>query len=151
MVQDSELVTAYRLLVADVYEFAGESRRSSEALARELGQTAARWHVLSVLSDGRRTVSAAARRLGLARQSVQRVVDDLVDDRQLELHDNPDHARAPLVGLTLAGRDTLAAVVRSSEENRRALLERSRLTADELRAAQAVVRRLLSGLRDSSA
>src|SRR3712207_3495790 len=69
---------AYRLLIADVYELAGESRRTSEALAREVGQSAARWHVLSVVSDGPRTVGSASRRLGLARQSVQRVVDDLV-------------------------------------------------------------------------
>src|SRR5438309_10079220 len=91
---------AYRLLVADVYELAGESRRSSDALAGRVGQTTARWHVLSVVSDGPRTVASAARRLGLARQSVQRVVDDLVAAGQLALRDNPDHARAPLVAPT---------------------------------------------------
>src|ERR1700757_2310208 len=52
----------YRLLMADVYELAGLSRRTSEAIARELGQTVARWHVLSVLSAGPCTVPAAARR-----------------------------------------------------------------------------------------
>src|ERR1700755_3083959 len=51
----------YRLLMADVYELAGLSRRTSEAIARDLGQTAARWHVLSVLSAGPCTVPAAAR------------------------------------------------------------------------------------------
>ena len=101
---ERERVDAYRLLMADVYELAGESRRSSEKLAREQGQTAARWHLLSVLSDGSRTVASAARRLGLARQSVQRVVDDLARAGLVELHDNPDHRRAPLVGLRTRAR-----------------------------------------------
>jgi hypothetical protein len=48
--QQEEDLEAYRLFIADVYELAGQSRRTSESLARELGQTAARWHVLSVLS-----------------------------------------------------------------------------------------------------
>jgi len=73
----------YRLLMADVYELAGLSRRTSEAIARELGQTVARWHVLSVLSAGPCTVPATARRLGLTRQGVQRVADDLLAARLL--------------------------------------------------------------------
>ncbi len=46
-----EDLVAHRLLIAEVYELAGESRRSSETQTRELGQTAARWNVLSVVSD----------------------------------------------------------------------------------------------------
>ncbi len=60
----NEDLEVYRLLIADVYELAGQSRRTSESLARGLGQTAARWHVLSVLSDEPRSVATAARRLG---------------------------------------------------------------------------------------
>lgn len=67
---------------------------------RQQGQTAARWHVLSVLSGGPRTVASTARRLGLVRQSVQRVVDDLTGAGQLEPRDNPDHVWAPLLVLT---------------------------------------------------
>jgi len=81
----------YRLLMADVYELAGLSRRTSEAIARELGQTVARWHVLSVLSAGPCTVPATARRLGLTRQGVQRVADDLLAARLLKASPNPDH------------------------------------------------------------
>lgn len=138
---------AYRLLIADVYELAGQSRRTSEALARALGQTAARWHVLSVLSDQPRTVATAARRLGLARQSVQRVVDELLDDGQLELHGNPDHARAPLVALTAAGQETLAALIQHSDANRAALLEHTHVTTGDLHAARTTISQLLSALR----
>jgi len=139
---------AYRLLIADVYELAGQSRRSSEALARELEQTAARWHLLSVVSDGPRTVAGAARRLGLTRQSVQRVVDDLVADGQVQLGANPDHARASLVVLTDRGRATLGALVNRSDGNRRALLDQTQLSAGELNHARAVLTRLLSALRE---
>ena len=93
----------YRLLMADVYELAGLSRRTSEAIARELGQTVARWHVLSVLSAGPCTVPATARRLGLTRQGVQRVADDLLAARLLTASPNPDHARSPLLTLTNRG------------------------------------------------
>lgn len=140
-------MAAYRSLIAEVYELAGESRRSSEALAREQGQTAARWHVLSVLSDGPRTVATAARRLGLARQSVQRVVDDLVDASQLQLHDNPDHVRAPIVALTDRGRATLDALVRRGDADRHAALARAALGREQLDHARAVLHRLTAALR----
>ncbi|MGH9094311.1 MAG: MarR family winged helix-turn-helix transcriptional regulator [Acidimicrobiales bacterium] len=139
---------AYRLLIADVYELAGASRQSSEALARDADQTAARWHVSSVISDGPRTVSSAARRLGLARQSVQRVVNDLVEAGQVELRRNPDHARAPLVVLTEAGRATLRTLVARSDTDRAHVLGRAGLTADELDGARDVVCRLVAALAE---
>ena len=143
----AEDLEAYRLLMADVYELAGESRRSSEALARGEGQTTARWHVLSVVSDGPRTVASAARRLGLARQSVQRVVDDLVSAGQVTLEANPDHARAPLVALTEAGAGTLRRLVRGSDADRAAVLAAAGVGAVEMEQARDVVRRLVAALR----
>ncbi|WP_433261130.1 MarR family winged helix-turn-helix transcriptional regulator [Micromonospora vinacea] len=140
-------VDAYRLLMADVYELAGESRRSSEELARQEGQTAARWHVMSVLSDGARTVASAARRLGLARQSVQRVVDDLTRAGMVELHDNPDHRRAPLVTLTEVGRVTLTGLLERSDADRRDAVERAGLSLGDLENARATLRRLVDALQ----
>ncbi len=143
-------VEAYRLLIADVYELAAESRRTSEVLAREVDQTAARWHVMSVVSNRPRTVASAARRLGLARQSVQRVVDDLVRAGQVELRLNPDHAQAPLAALSAKGRQTLAALVQRSDQDRRAMLEQAEVSAEDLTAARAVLVRLTAALRSES-
>ena len=56
---DADLPGAYRLLVAEVYELAGRSRRTSDALARAAGQSVARWHLMSVVSDGPRSVAGA--------------------------------------------------------------------------------------------
>ena len=58
------------LVVADVFELAGALRRSGDDLAGEVGQTQARWQLLSVLSEGRWTASDAARRLGVTRQAL---------------------------------------------------------------------------------
>lgn len=142
---------AYRLLIADVYELAGQSRRTSEVLAGRIGQTAARWHLLSVVSDGPRTVAGAARRLGLTRQSVQRVADDLVDTGHAQLLPNPDHARAPLLTITSQGQATLAELIARSSDNRRALLDQAGVSTEDLAAARAVLSRLLSALRTQTA
>ncbi|WP_229787263.1 MarR family winged helix-turn-helix transcriptional regulator [Actinokineospora fastidiosa] len=144
----SDAVEAYRLLVADVYEVAGLSRRTSENLARPLGQTTARWHVMSVLSGGPHTVPATARRLGLAAQSVQRVVNDLLASGHLEAVDNPDHAQSPLMRLTDLGRDTVDELFARSAEARAEVLGRAGVTADELLAARAVLRKLIGALRE---
>lgn len=146
--QVEEKLSAYRLLIADVYELAGTSRRTSDRIAAELGQTAARWHVMSTITDGARTVPSVARRLGLARQSVQRVVNELERDQMVELVPNPDHARSPLVALTEPGRAHLTELLERSDASRRGLLDRTGLTAEQLLATRDVVRRLLDGYRE---
>lgn len=133
----------YRRLIADVYELAGISRHTSEQIARELGQTAARWHVMSVVSDDALTVPAIARRLGLARQSVQRVVDEMVDAGLVTREPNPDHQRSPLMALTAEGRAVLDELFRRSSANRAALLDRAGVSVTELDGARRVVRALL--------
>ncbi len=120
------------------------SRRTSDDLARSVGQTAARWHVLSALSDGPRTVPSTARRLGLAPQSVQRVVDDLVRGGQLAAKSNPDHVRSPLFALTEAGRATLTELFARSDAVRGEMLHRAGLTTKQLDEARAVIRALVA-------
>ena len=139
----------YRLLMADVYELAGLSRRTSEAIARELGQTVARWHVLSVLSAGPCTVPATARRLGLTRQGVQRVADDLLAARLLQASSNPDHVRSPLLTLTNQGQLVLEQLTQRSDAARGRLLQQGHITAEDLAAARTTLRALLQSLAAS--
>lgn len=146
----SELIDEYRLMMADVYEVAGLSRRTSEALAVAVGQTAARWHVLSVVSEESLTVAAAARRLGLTRQSVQRVVNELHADRLLQLRPDPSDRRAPRVGITTRGADILEELQASSAQSRRAVLAASGLTTSDLRQAGATLRSLAGALRGAA-
>src|SRR3546814_15082052 len=55
------------------------------------------------------TVARLARNMGLTRQSLQRVVNEMVDDGMLCLLDNPHHVRSRLVTMTAKGRKTFAA------------------------------------------
>lgn len=111
------------LLIADVYELAGALRRSGEALAATEGQTQARWQLLSAVSAGGMTVARAARRLGVTRQAVQRVGNDLVADGLARYVENPDHRTSPLLVLTDRGQHTLEAINRRATASHRRLSE----------------------------
>jgi DNA-binding MarR family transcriptional regulator len=129
------------LLVADLVEAAGAVRKLGDEIAGAVGQTQARWSALSVFaSEGDWTVARAARRLGVARQSLQRLVDLLLDERLLAAEPNPEHARSPLIRLTPEGERTLAAIttaVAPWEEH-----AADGLTLEELQTARKVVARI---------
>ncbi|MGI5128461.1 MarR family winged helix-turn-helix transcriptional regulator [Pseudonocardia sp. CA-107938] len=139
--------TAYRTLVAHVYELAGLSRRQSDRDAAAEGATAAQWHVLSVLSGGRATAPQVARRLGQARQSVQRVVDDLRARGDVRTASNPDHARSPLLEITPAGAARLDRLWTRSRPARLAVLDDAGLTPDDLTRAATTLAALAAALR----
>jgi DNA-binding MarR family transcriptional regulator len=147
----SELVTEYRLLMADVYELAGRSRRTSERVAAALGTTVARWHLLSVVSQDAMSVPEIARRLGQVRQGVQRVVDELVADGQLESLANPGRARSPRFRATTSGLRILDRLWAESEPRRADQLACSGLDAADLQRARETVRRLVDVLAEAEA
>ena len=103
-------------LVADVYELAGVLRRDGEAIAKLAGQTQARWQVMSVATAGRLSVAMIARRLGLTRQCVQRVADEIVAEELASYQPNPDHQRSPLLILTDDGQKVLDTINDRSRE-----------------------------------
>lgn len=96
---------AWSGLVIDVFRLNGDLIEAGDALVRDLGLTSARWQVLGAiaLSPVPLPVAHIARNMGLARQSVQRVVDDMREDGLLRLEPNPHHRRAPLVAMTPRG------------------------------------------------
>jgi DNA-binding MarR family transcriptional regulator len=136
-------VEAYRLLIADIAELIGRSRSTSDDLARTTGQTVARWHLMSVLSDGPRSVASAARRLGLTRQSVQRVANDLLAEGLVTATPDPGDARAPLLSLTRRGGALVGDLYERSEGVRTELVTRADVSVTQLRAARQTVRALL--------
>ena len=93
-----------------VLQLHGLLTAAGEALAKPAGQSLARWVVLDQCRDAPATVSDIARRLRLARQSVQRIADLLVADGLCAYQDNPHHQRAKLLELTPAGRAALYAI-----------------------------------------
>jgi DNA-binding MarR family transcriptional regulator len=134
-------------LVADVLECAGALRRYGDALTRPLGQTEVRWAVLSVLSGGARTVPQVARRLGVTRQSVQRVANLLAAEGLIESVANPDNARSPLFRLSNRGEVVLTTITRAADPWLRRVGEE--LSLEDLQRARAALAVLMRVARES--
>ncbi|MFI8221510.1 MarR family winged helix-turn-helix transcriptional regulator [Streptomyces sp. NPDC085932] len=132
------------LLIADVFEAAGALRRLSEKTASVEGLTQARWQVLSAVSEDPLTVPQAARRLGVRRQNIQRVANDLAAFGLAAYAPNPDHRGSPLLTLTPRGKETLARVTDRAAARDRTLF--AAVPEEEIIAARATLRRLLSEL-----
>ncbi|MFD5813088.1 MarR family winged helix-turn-helix transcriptional regulator [Streptomyces sp. NPDC127038] len=129
------------LLVADIYEAAGVLRRSGEALAAAEGQTQARWQLLSAVSDEPLPVARAARRLGVTRQGVQRIANDLARDGLADFRPNPDHRSSPLLGLTPQGRRVLEGITDRAAAAHRLLA--AGIEPEEIAAARDLLRRVI--------
>ena len=106
--------TAVGDLTRDLFEGAAAVRSVGEALAQSAGQTLARWQILYLLAEGEQTVPTVARRLGLARQNVQRVVDELFDAKIVVAKQNPEHRRSQLYRLTPKGSGMLERINRAA-------------------------------------
>src|SRR5262249_34427677 len=101
---------AFTSLVLEVFRLNGRLLAVGDRLAAGGRPARARWQVLGALVDGPLTASQVARRMGLKRQSVQRLVDVLAAEGLVALDDNPDHARARLVRPTDRGRKKYAEI-----------------------------------------
>ncbi|HHZ08377.1 MAG TPA: MarR family transcriptional regulator, partial [Rhizobiales bacterium] len=93
-------------LIYEVLRLHGRLIAAGDALMADLGLSSARWQVLGTVAAGGRplTVSDLARILGQSRQSLQRLVNEMVGDDLLRFAANPGHKRSPFVEPTEAGR-----------------------------------------------
>ncbi|MFC9560203.1 MarR family winged helix-turn-helix transcriptional regulator [Agromyces sp. NPDC056965] len=93
-------------LVLPVFELNGEFLEAARDIAGPEGLTPAQWQVLGATLGEGLPVAEIARRvgLGLARQSVQRTADLLVERGWAEYDENPRHRRAKLLRPTADGR-----------------------------------------------
>ena len=139
---------ALSLLAIHVLRLGGLLTAEGDALAKPAGQTSARWQVLASAEDGPITVAQLARRLGLARQSVQRVADLLEQDGLAAYDDNPDDLRAKLLRLTPRGRAALSTIQRAQSAWANEL--GAQIGEAELRRAAAVLERLFSILAEKN-
>jgi DNA-binding MarR family transcriptional regulator len=105
------------LIVADIYELAGRFRAEGETIAATVGQTQARWQVMSAASAEPKTVPQIARRLGVTRQNVQRIADLLVTEGWATFESNPGHRGSPLLILNKRGRATLDSLTSAARDS----------------------------------
>lgn len=112
MLERPESARAVTELILETFRLNGRLLEAGDRLTAPFGLTSARWQVLgAAASEGRPLgVAQIARRMGLTRQAVQRVVHDLERLGFVELAENPDHKRAKLVVLTPSCLETLAEV-----------------------------------------
>ncbi|MGH6712630.1 MAG: MarR family winged helix-turn-helix transcriptional regulator [Bradyrhizobium sp.] len=101
-------------LILAIFRLNGRLLMAGDRLIAGLDLTSARWQVLGAiaLAGQPQPVAWLARNMGLNRQGVQRIVNEMRDDGLLEIAPNPHHRRAHLVVLTKRGKDTFAAATR---------------------------------------
>ena len=136
-------------LVLEVFQSNGDLLASGDDLVRDLGLTSARWQILGAiaLSPAPLPVSHIARNMGLTRQAVQRVVDDMRADGVVRLEPNPHHRRAVLVMTTEQGE---AAYARASARQERWADDLSAgLSPEAIEAASELLRMLRQRLNGS--
>lgn len=107
----ADAVTA---LILETFRLNGCLLATGDALVRDLGLTSARWQVMGAvaMSPAPLPVARVARNMGLSRQNVQRIVDELEAQGIVGFAPNPHHRRAKLVVLTPRGQDLYAAAAK---------------------------------------
>jgi len=134
------------IIVADIYELAGRLRDNGEAIARTVGQTQARWQVLSAASGRPLTVPQIARVLGVTRQNVQRIADLLVAEGSAQYEDNPDHRASPHLVLTKRGRAAFDQLMKAAGGYHARLARK--LSPSDVASLQRGLRRLLDAMAE---
>lgn len=136
------LVEALSTLVLDVFRLNGDLLTFGDALVGDLGLSSARWQVLGAvaLSPVPLPVAHVARNMGLSRQAVQRVVNEMRADGLVRLDPNPHHRRAGLVAMTERGKAAYDSAMR--REARWAEVVTDGFNPDDIEAAARTLRAL---------
>ena len=99
-------------LILEIFRLNGSLLDAGNKITKPHGLTSARWQVMGAIELATQplTVAQIARRMGLARQGVQRIVNDLIKLGMVEVNTNIDHKRAPLVSISNTGIDTMVKI-----------------------------------------
>ena len=141
--ESGETLTA---LILDVFRLNGRLLVAGDRLVAELGLTSARWQILGAIAYADRPESVAwhARTMGVHRQGVQRIVNELEKEGIVEFKPNPHHKRAHLVVLTSEGQNLFEAALELQTPWVNALADG--LTAEKIANARSVVGQITSRL-----
>ena len=141
-------------LILAIFRLNGRLLLAGYRLVAGLELTSARWQVLGAIALAERPQPVAwlARNMGLNRQGVQRIVNEMRDEGLLELQPNPHHRRAHLVVLTRRGKEAFEAATKLQAPWVNALAEG--VSLKDLATTQRVVaqlcERLESGLNEEA-
>lgn len=130
-------------IVLRIFRLNGQLLAAAEQMARPVGLTAAWWQVLGAVLREPKSVAGIARSMGLARQSVQRIADLLVERGLAEFVPNPAHRRAKLLRPTGAGWDAITALRPAQHAYANRISASLGLDAAQLRQTLEVLDRLI--------
>lgn len=101
-------------LILETFRLNGCLLIAGDALVADIGLTSARWQVLGAvaLSPVPLPVAHIARNMGLTRQAVQRLANEMERDGLVRFAPNPHHRRAKLVLLTPRGKSAYDAAIK---------------------------------------
>jgi DNA-binding MarR family transcriptional regulator len=135
-------------LVVEVFRLNGALLSQGDRMTQDLGMSSSRWQVLGAVELAGRplSVSQVARNMGLARQSVQRLVNELDADGFVAFADNPDHRRAKLIMLTAKGRKAYQEIMRRHAGWSKRMLVATELSERRLGEVASILRRLREAL-----
>ncbi|MEM7507367.1 MAG: MarR family transcriptional regulator [Pseudomonadota bacterium] len=138
-------------LILDVFRLNGRLLLAGDRLVSELGLTSARWQILGAIAYADRPESVArhARTMGVHRQGVQRIINELKREGIVAFEPNPRHKRAHLIVLTQKGKELYEATIERQIPWVNKLSES--LSPDDIATAQLVIGRLKTRLEEASA
>lgn len=133
-------------LILEVFKLNGRLLSAGDQLVAGLGLTSARWQVLGAIAfaGAPEPVANIARNMGLTRQAVQRVVNELEAEGFLTFAPNPHHQRAKLVVLSKTGAKAFQAAARRQAPWANQLARR--IPARDIQTALGVVREIATRL-----
>jgi len=135
-------------LVIEIFRLNGSLLAAGDKLADGLSLTSARWQVIGAIAVSERPLSVAqiGRAMGLTRQAVQRLVNELATDGLVTFDKNPDHLRAKFVVLTRDGKRAFRAVMTRQDRWAREVAALTHLGDQRLRAMTFDLTRLRRGV-----
>lgn len=133
---------AFTELLLEVFRLNGALIASGNALCADTGLTSSRWQILGAIDAAGRPITASqiARQMGLTRQTVQRLVDELEAAELVRRAADPEHGRARLIEFTEAGEVAFSTMRQRQVPWANAISDG--IAAHELSAALHVVREL---------
>jgi len=135
-------------LILEIFRLNGRLLVAGDALVAALGLTSARWQVLGAiaLSPVPLPVAHIARNMGLTRQAVQRLVNEMERDGLMRFGPNPHHQRAKLVLLAPRGKAAYHAAMKRQSPWASSLADG--LTIRQIETATATLRSIRQRLGD---
>ena len=106
---------ALTTVILEIFRLNGSLIEAGNKITKPYGLTSARWQVIGAidLAGQPMTVAQIARRMGLSRQGVQRIVNDLMKTKLVKSIPNIDHKRSPLISISDKGEKIMIKVNRA--------------------------------------